>query len=538
MLDYLSELFLSEYFAYEVILGDYGIDSEYIFRRLCDVFLLSEEQQKTLKGLVASSEVKNIVTEKDYYRYLRLKKYSAMYDVGNDGKNIIDDIIAVKGGVITAIARVEPLKNVGMTSSETGRILLDLAADGNIRAIRMVGFLTIEGEFLQRDVKMGIKYFNKASSWNDIKSMFLTLFYDKTCRKKTISNLYFALNNASHGNCFAIIENSYGKCEKKGCTEAVLLEKVFRQGAVQRDVYSAQYARVLFSDAITLKDKEKLLLSSSKESVAEISNLPFKLSPVNMTVCDISGLKDMTVKRDKELSEIKHFLTNSDMRTYEGYRPFCLSSKSMFMLGIYADAIARCSAGAHIVKIDVNETEERDFEPTKNNIFIRSCEEDKENIYFIFFKGELSEKKCELVKTFLKSRNRNEFRLAIPGININLSPILPICFCDSFNERGLRSCCDIVKIEDAGRDEIPCLTEEILRTMESIYGIPKIKLEDEVKSILYSMTIDEAERWLNEIVRGNRIKGQDLFITEKMAANCKRNKEVNRYGFGGLIYEN
>lgn len=96
MLDYLSELFLSEYFAYEVILGDYGIDSEYIFRRLCDVFLLSEEQQKTLKGLVASSEVKNIVTEKDYYRYLRLKKYSAMYDVGNDGKTSSTILLPLK----------------------------------------------------------------------------------------------------------------------------------------------------------------------------------------------------------------------------------------------------------------------------------------------------------------------------------------------------------------------------------------------------------------------------------------------------------
>lgn len=532
-MNFLTEMLLSEYFSCVTILLNQTFDREEVLRRLEDIFMISEEESVNIRSSLSLPAVVEIETEQDYFRYLRIKKYLYPGESQKGRADFEDEVIEIKGNTISALTAIEGLTGMGRTETETGKVLLDHAAAGNVHALRTVGFLLCEGIFLDRDMELGIKYLKRAASWNDVRALIMLMFYDFSSLKRNMNLLRYALNNMSKEKCFVDVERRYGSLVREDYREAVLLEKLFRLGILKRDSYASSYARILFSSAISYKDKEKLLFSSSKEFVAEIGDLPLKLSPDNMCRYDISMLdENMPVKREAELNAVRQSIVNSDMRTSAAYLPLCLSSDSQVMLRMYADAIEKSVSDAHVVRIDISELGAYDFEPNKNNIFVRSCEDDKENIYFLFFKGEISEKKLELLKTFLKSSNRKAFRLNAPGVSLDLSPVLPICFCDSMNESELRPYCNIVSIGRVLNDEKPAVIKSVLRAKEKEYGIPEISVSEKIKKELCSMTIDEAERCLDEIVRERRRKGEKLVIKEGVVY---KKRIVSRFGFGGDI---
>lgn len=532
-MNYLTELSLSEFFSCTTLLANQIFNREVMLSRLEDIFMVSKEECDMIRYAILSPAVSAIETEQDYFRELRIKQYLYSGEDQRRKSSFEDEVTAIKGSVISALTAIEGLIGKGRTRSETGKILLDHAAAGNVHALRAVGFLLCEGIFFGKDVELGVKYLKRAASWNDVRALIMLMHYDSSSLNKNMNVLRYALNNMSKEDCIIDLEWHYGMPTREDCREAVLLEKLFRLGILKRDSYSSSYSRILFSSVISYKDKEKLLFSSSKEFVAEIGDLPLKLSLDNMCRYDISMLdENMPVKREAELNAVRQSIVNSDMRTSAAYLPLCLSSDSQVMLRMYADAIEKSVGDAHVVRIDVSELGAYDFEPNKNNIFVRSCEDDKENIYFLFFKGEISEKKLELLKTFLKSSNRKAFRLNAPGVSLDLSPVLPICFCDSMNESELRPYCNIVSIGRVLNDEKPAVIKAVLRAKETEYGIPEIIVSEKIKKELCSMTVDEAERRLDEIVRERRRKGEKMVIKEGVE---RKKRAVSRFGFGGDI---
>lgn len=530
MSNYLNECFLAEYFSHEVLIGDHA-DMKKIFYLLGDVFLLSKDTLDELCGLVFSDEVRGIRSESDYFTYCRIKKYYAATDSSHRVDEVKDCLITIKGSAISCLAKAKCLDAVCRTADETCRKLLHTAASGNVRAMSVAGFLMTEGVFVKKDVAGGLKYLRRAASWNSPEALLILLRYDGGNAQKYMGALHHSLAHLSEED-FAAAQARYGGAAQDP-PEAVLLEKLFDRDILQREVYSAPHARILFGKALSFQAKERLLFSLGKEMIADAGDLPFKLSRDNRCAYLPEKIASaLPVRRESELKAILQRLDNRDLRWQAGYRPLCLSSDSPFMLSLYAAAIESSLAGAQVEKIFINELEDFDFRPAKSNIFVRSCDENKENVYFLFFRGVVPVMCMNAAKAFLNGGSRRNFRLHSPSVCLDMSAVLPVCFCDSRAEDDLRAFCDVVRISDASEEEKPALIRHILQKKEALYGLPEISVESDAFKALCTHGIDDIEKMLDEAIRCNRKKGDSLCLA-KGDIKEERHEYSFRCGFGG-----
>ena len=534
-MDYLSELFLTEYFSYEVLLKDFGVDLGEIFLALGKVFLLPEDKLRDLYVRSTEEAVCEIRTEKELWRRQRIREYLALRGEAFAAED--EEIILIKGKAITGLTESGCLTETEQTRAAVAERLLDVAAKGKIKAMCMAGFLLAEGIFYPRDLEKGLRLLRQAASWNNPEGLLLALRYDPEKRENNLSRLHFVLKNLSHEELMPEVERVYGACADEPPEEAEILEKLFRRQVLKREDYLSSYARTLSSPALHNKDKERVLFAGGWELLSNVSELPLKLcQSVGQETCDLSEISVLSPPRETECAAILQGLRNADLRKNSVYRPLCLCSDSAFMLKLYADEIAK-SVRAHVARIDVASLDRDDLESSKNHVFVRNCDEDQDNIFFLFFQGEIREERLEEVMPFLRSENRRQFYLNHPSVCLDLSSVLPVCFCSEAYEAQLKEYCDIVPICDAMAGEKPELVKRILREKETTYGIPEIRLDSRVKPRLFYYSIGEMEARLDEAIRKNRRAGEPLILT-KENTRLEATQSKRQYGFGGFEHEN
>lgn len=530
MWNYLTEKFITEYFLYQTVLGAY-FNGQAVFELLSKIFLLSGGEKAFARGLIQSENISEVSTENDYMRYCRSKKYFEISGIETAVSPDEDVAITLKGTAIATAKAMGCTASTVTTRLKTEETLSAGAASGSIAAMRLVGLMLSEGIFFTRGKEEGTRYLRMAAAWNDVPSLMYSLYYDGAYTRRYAGKLGFLLRNAAHGEILPIIESVYGKYEGGEHKEAKLLERLFQLDVLQREAYSAPHARALFSRAVSYKDKEKLLYTAGKDYLPLVGDLPLKLGEVKDAAFDYGAFENIPLNRGEEQKNIIARLDNSDLRGVYSYRPLCVSSDSVYLLQMYADVIADCAANANVEYINVNALDVSRFEHNKNNIFIRSCDEDRENIYFMFFTGDIRDVTAEQAAGFLRSDGRSRFNLNMPNISLNLSYILPICFCDSKNEKYLRDLCDVIRVADCTESEKPKILQYILGEKSRLYGIPEIEIHDKLKKKLLSLDIDEMESELDVEVRGNRKKGERLVLT--MDNYTAGSDSGSRYGFGG-----
>ncbi len=518
---YLEEIFLTEYFAYESFLNDRVKSRERIFDILATVFLLSKEDAIRLKRLVNLDEVKEILTDKDYYQYKRLEQFYALSNsTQKTRKDDLTKIIQIKGNALVNFFKCFPEKQ-----PHTAQTLLKQATSGDVQAKRMVGLMMIEGIIFNKDETRALKLLKQAASWQSIEAMLTLLAFDKDSRKKTLSSLKVALYNLAEDNLFNMIRENYGiEDEIEGDENAEILQKLLNQGIVTATAFSPRWARTIFSSVISKNDKERILFSTNPNAIPETSNLPLKLQESDANY-NLAVFDDMPFSRE-ETSVIKNALNNSDLRKHSWYKVPCLVSKSSALLNLYCEYFKKAAKDSSITVIDVNEIEPQVLEPTSNNVFLNSCNEDKDNVYCIFIQGEVSEARLEVVKNFLI--NRHHFSIQNPSVSLNLSAILPIVFCDAEVATKLRKVCTVIRIQDVQKEEKADLVEYELEKASSLYGV-EISMEPTLKEMLCSYSLDQAIYLLHEAVRVNRKRGEALILND---GNVKfPTPDNNTYGF-------
>ncbi|MDE6442769.1 MAG: hypothetical protein K2L12_08480, partial [Clostridia bacterium] len=141
----------------------------------------------------------------------------------------------------------------------------------------------------------------------------------------------------------------------------------------------------------------------------------------------------------------------------------------------------------------------------------------------------------DYTKNFLKGSNRAKFHLNNPNITIDLSNVLPVCFCDESNTYTLRNCCELVKLKEISNEEMHKAVEHILLNKKKLYGVPEIKLKKDFEDKLCGKEIEDIEKLLDYAVREHRGKIGKIEIAE---ADLKFNLDTNKsnkigFGFGG-----
>lgn len=532
-MDYISENFLSEYFMFEYVLGDY-CNRKVIFSRLCEVYMLSPKKSRELFALTQNDDVKAVTTEKEYFRYCRVLNYS---NAGGAERDLISEIIAIKGNALSVAGRAELKRGGENTESVVYKSLCSSAATGYLTALRILGILQCEGMFMPKNREAGVKNLEKAAKWNSIEGVLAAMCFDSDSVNLNARRLYALTVGTPFEPLFTAAKQKYGfECEEKAL-ETELLEKAFGAGILKRDIFASKHARIIFSETLNLGDKEKIIYSTNEDIISECCNLPLKLKFCD-TQADITAFSRLPLKRAGEQTKILQALENYDLRRETFYRPPCLCGESDYVVNMYAQGVENYFAGAHIQRIEAASLSDYDLEPVKNNIFIRSCNEEKFNVYLIVLKGDVKEKVITEIKNFLKSATREKFRLANPAIDVNLSAILPVCLCDNENLSKIYSLCDVINLSSVAKSEKSAAVQDMLKSKKRIYGVESLTIHKDAYEKLCACSMEAVESALDKGVRFSRKKGGKTVITCEQIKEYITATNVNGgYGFGGAYNE-
>ncbi|MDE5562808.1 MAG: hypothetical protein K2J01_04605 [Clostridiales bacterium] len=530
MLTNQNELFLSEYFFHRCVLGKLVKDPRRVFDVLAAIFLIDGNQVDGLYALSEDKLVADVANYADYLQFCRIKKYVALTADDGEVPADIEDVIAVKG---EALARAYDLKLDGtrLTESAVFRAVTEGAAHGTVAAMRVLGFILCEGIYTERDTVSGVKYLEKAAQWNSVEGMLAALYYNAE-RQANINRLRTVADGTVYRAFPALAESRYGVAANGEIKESKLLNKAFAQGKLTPDSYSAQYARIILSDMLAPRDKERTIFSPNDQAISEVAELPLKLHGSALDL-DRGAFDGMPLVRQKEQYRIALCLTNSDLLERSAFRPLCVCADSEYLRKLYARHIRAAFKCAHVEYIDVAGLNEHDLQPTGKNIFVRSCDEDTFNIYFMSFVGNIADGVMQEAIEFLQSRKRKKFCLLSPGVVIDLGKVLPVCFCDKANAKELKKFCDVVAVGSVTAAEKAAAYDDMVAAKQRLYGAKSVTLDGAAVSRLNELSVDGAESVIDSVIRFNRSKAETV-ITPALIDECATARtEKHKYGFGG-----
>ena len=136
------ELFFTTYFSVSTMLLEGKYDKKQLFTTLANMYFIPNASRKGLFAKAEKESVASIRTDKDYLRYLRLRKYSQLQNIPLSEEEEQDrEMITVKGSAITVIARKELMPDAEATVTGVCKKLFAEAGAGNIVAMRTLGIL-------------------------------------------------------------------------------------------------------------------------------------------------------------------------------------------------------------------------------------------------------------------------------------------------------------------------------------------------------------------------------------------------------------
>ena len=532
MKNFISELFMSEYFLYKAVLGKHLPGSRVLFNALGKMCFLSDGKLKELYRLIHSEEVENIATEQDYMQYRRIRQYAELIGMPQPCTPELDEIINVKGSAIAKAAALKIKPETEVSQSVSYSLVASAANAGLIPALRMLGVMQCEGVFVDKNEKAGIANLSKCACWNDIYGILALLNYCEDTREYNVSRLNAAVKDTPYEKLYFDAVKRYGVSSAEKIKEVRLLEKAFNSSAVKRETFDPRCARILYCNALHLKDKEDVIFTESKELLSIIAALPLKLSFGKTDKLGEAVFRSLHLQREEEIAKIQSKLKGASYRNLNSYRPLCLCSDSEYVLNMYADAILSNPGNIHVERIDVSELNDYDLEPTPSNIFMRTADEDKDNYYLLFFCGEISERTANAVKSFLQSSKRSRFHLNSPCTTLDLSGILPICFSDKNNVKLIEQFCDVIRLSDIDGNELPAAIDDMLSKKKKLYRLSDVSLDNKMYEEFKSFDIDSVEKILDSAVREYGVKGEKLSLTEECLSPVIAENSSGRIGFG------
>lgn len=528
MLNYYEELTLNAFFASEALTNRCFEDKDEMLDVFSEIFLLSESSTSGIKKLISERDVSEIESVNDYLMYCRMKQYL-------DKDSFVDDtdaVISLKGNVLLTLNEARLIKNTSAGRSEVCNHLIEAANMGNITANFIVGVLQSEGILFEKDAKKGLERIEKIADWNSIDGLFAALYYGSK-NKTYYSRLYDGFCNLGRKNLFVRVSEVYGRNNVVELEESRLIEKAFNQGKIKRDTYQNGYSRLLNTKILSKKDKAALLLSENKELLEEAYALPLELSDDKVPAFDANIFKDKFFMA--EYGEVaERYIQRSRIRNTGNNKPLCIVCNDKLILDAFSEAMAESLTNAVTERIEVGDLSDSDFEPTRNNIFVRNCNEDNLNFYFLFFNGDIAGRHFDLAKAFLQSKNRAHFRLNRPCVTLNLSSILPICFADKMNAAMLGKYCEILTVKEPSREDKLRFIQKFSDSQSAEY----IKaLSPSVIQKLTEYGIEDIENILIDAAYRCQGAGKENALNDEtmLRVMAKPNKT---YGFGGFINEN
>lgn len=524
------ELCLGTYFFAEHVFGG-AFDRRAVFTRLARIFLVPEPDTDALFELTESAAVREVDCVAGYNRYMRICDYRKGLGMLAARDDALTETVKIKGGALKLAETIKLKTACENPEGEVCSALFAVADQGVTAAMIVAGVLQCEGIAVRKNTVGGLRRINRAADWNSIEGVLCALYYDGGRRQLNIDRLYALTDGSPHPELCVLAEEAYGVKHGAKPSETLLLEKTFAGGKVCRELYNAQYARVAHGGLLSAADRRKLLLSDNAALIAEACELPLKLD--KRAACN-GELGRTALDRAEESDALRRALENGDLRDIYEYRPLCMCSDSDYLLEMYARAVADGLKDANVVRIEAADLQARDFDETKDNIFLHSCDEDSDNVYLLFVRGKIDPLVTTRITEFLSSRRRRHMRLRVPSVTVDLGAILPVCFCDRRGAQSLGTAVNTVRLADISAEEKPLALADTLARKAEYFGVESVDLDDGASAAVASMPFDMACLALDGAIMAKRKGSAALTLSERDIRACAdTGRNTNQYGFGG-----
>ena len=529
-----QETLLFDFFLFQVVLGGY-VSDEKIFSLLASIFCMDKEDLEDLQNLTTSSSINEVKNEDDYKRYLRVvqfKKLNGVEEIDEDECSLF----SIKGDAITSAVNGRVFAEKGSSEYSIKNNLIKTAQCGSIISLRLLGILYCSGYLFNENKEFGLKMLSKAASWGDFVSALGYLYFSDKNREKMFSTIRAIVSNEVHEEYLDSLKNKY-KLEGTSLDEnMVLLKKCFYLGKAKSDLFSPFVNRIIVSEILSLKDKEKILFSDNKELISMTCDLPLKLhkSPFEF---DKEVLENMHLSRPKEQEEINRYLRNASRCSLTNYLPVSISSTSKYVSQAYVSSISKAFNKSNVVIIECDDLTEEDFAPNMNNVFVRKVNEDKTNVFIFNLTNDVNSGVLARLRAFLKTTNRKNFSIHNPAISLDLSTVLPIVITSKTNESKISDVTQVIKTNNVSEDEKRSIVKEIIDRKAEEYECDKINISDKAFEKLVALSLESIDKALENMF--TELNDSKIDIDEEEMKKIIKSMKVSdtNYGFGGNLYD-
>lgn len=536
MLSIKIESFLFDYFLYVSVTGEYA-NREKAFYELGEIWNVDVSDLSSIYRETESENVLDISTESEYMRYRRIKQYNAMIGIKEMYSKSENEIIAIKGDAIRVVAQYAMQATKETSQTVIYKTLIRNAQSGNIIALRILGIMECSGIFCEGNKEAGLEYLRKAMKWGDITATLAVLKYDNGNKRLVLS----MLKSETKGTLYKFLVDEFkvidGEIPSSYNEELLLLRKTFDVKKTNADLFNPMYARLIYSPILSIKDKEKILFSERNDLLSEVCDLPLHLMNVNNIAVGKNIFQQMAINREEERKNVIYSLQNADLCTTPGYKPLCVCSDSDYVLESYVSEICKAFTDVNIERIEIADLRDYDFEPTQNNVFLRSLSENKRNILLLVFKGEINDKAIDLTKAVIQTSNRKKFRLSSPSVTLDISSVLPICVSDKCNIKKLNGLVDVVSVAKLNEQEKRLAVKEIVNKKINENKVELLSVDETVFDRLSRLPIESVRKLVDKLIRERRTENGGVNLTVESIKPYVNRISDHNYGFGGVINE-
>lgn len=546
---YLIEPLFSQFFLIDSICNGFINESERknIFNDLANVFCIPvDENTEKYFSVAESSQYKNILDYSSYERLCRTIEFAEISGQEVDLTEIDRIILAQKREAMLIKSEIfKQSKN--LTAESVADTLLNIAMNGNIDAMATLAYMEYHGICICEDKKRALKRFRLCAQWNHLFGNLMGIAYDEENKADYFNTLYTMLRSADQREVFKYI------CEFKGYSEnceklpvARIIDKAFGLGIIRRNVYDQTFAKVAFSELVSDKDKEKLLLNKKRDAIISLSDFPFDARRNVEYAFDNEAVEEVALKRDGEMHKILCALSPAVNGCHELYRTLLVETEDEYISEMYVDVLRKGFEKQNkVIEVDASTLTPADFAGSKENFILRGLSETKQSHTVFLVKncneiesGELN----ELVK-LLDYEYRRKFKLVEPTVSLDLSDVLIVLFASEINDLvgSLAEECDVVQTEGINNSEKHTVIDSTFRARSQKFGIGRVELEEEGKKYLAPFSSGQIMRIIDSALKKAAYENESIITAEALKTISNQQniaKPRREFGYlGGAIDE-
>lgn len=546
---YLMEPLLTQYFLIDAICQGFLDDGQRhgIFRELARVFYVPLTPETEVYYVTANLPQYKSIT--DYTAYERLCRTIEFAEAsGQDVQLTAVDrmILAQKREALTIKSELFK-QSRNLTRDTIAETLLRTAMNGNVDAMVTLAYMEYHGICICKDGKNARKRMRLCARWNHLSGNLMGIAYDKKNAADYCNNLYTILRSATQREVQAYIFQCVPQpvpAEKKPV--ALVLEQAFDMGIIQRNTYDPIFAKVAFSDLISIEDKEKLLLNKKKDAIVSLSGIPFDADRTALFQFDAGRARDIPLERPQELEQALCAISPAIQHRPDLYRTLLVTGDDDYVSEMYITALRNgFSKETKLIEVDAGLLTLQDFIGAKEHFVLRGLSETKQShtVFVIRHCNEIGERELEELMKLLDYRNRQKFKLQDPAVSLDLSDVLFVLFASENNElvRRLSAECDTVWTARISEAEKQTVIESVFRARSRCFGIGKIRLEAACRTYLATFKTGQIRLILDSALKKAAYDHSTVITAQTLKTiSDQQNITVTRreFGFqGGAFHE-